>query len=90
MEFLLETERAQNHGCKICGQPESKPWRLSLDHNHDHCPGKRSCGLCVRSLLCDAHNRMIALAGEDIEILQAAIDYLVYWKERHANLPDPP
>jgi hypothetical protein len=29
---------------------------LSVDHNHACCPGSRSCGKCVRGLLCTYHN----------------------------------
>jgi hypothetical protein len=76
VEFLLDLEHKQNGCCAICGKPESKPWRLSLDHDHSCCPGKFSCGKCVRGLVCDAHNRMLGLANDQIEILESAIAYL--------------
>lgn len=76
VEFLLELEQRQGGRCAICGEPESKPWRLSLDHDHACCPGKTSCGRCVRGLICDAHNRMLGLAADDPDILRAAIAYL--------------
>ncbi len=76
IQFLLDLERQQNGCCAICGKPETKPWRMSLDHDHSCCPGKTSCGQCVRGLVCDAHNRMLGLADDNIEILEAAIAYL--------------
>ena len=40
-------------GCAICGTMES----LCLDHDHRCCPGRRSCGKCIRGCLCARHNR---------------------------------
>lgn len=61
---LLE---AQGGVCAACGNPETKVsrnglvQRLSVDHDHRCCPGKRSCGKCVRALLCDFCNRRVGL-----------------------------
>jgi hypothetical protein len=37
--------------CAICHQPPGAQ-RLSVDHDHACCPGYRSCGKCIRGLLC--------------------------------------
>ncbi len=37
--------------CAICGEPPKKN-NLSVDHNHDCCSGKKSCGKCLRGILC--------------------------------------
>ena len=76
LQFLTDLENQQNNCCAICKLPEPKPWRLSVDHDHSCCPGKSSCGKCVRGLLCDTHNRMLGLAGDDISVLENAIEYL--------------
>lgn len=39
-------------GCYICGSYE----KLCVDHDHQCCPGKESCGNCVRGVLCWHHN----------------------------------
>lgn len=59
-------------GCSICGSNE----RLHVDHDHSCCPGVRSCGSCVRGVLCGTHNRAIGMFSDDVVLLQKAIDYL--------------
>ena len=65
---------AQSGRCKICVRPMRKP---HTDHDHSCCPGRGSCGKCVRGLLCWECNTMIGNAHDDVTILQSAIDYLV-------------
>lgn len=46
---------AQGGGCGICGSKtpgNGEKEFFSVDHDHDCCPGVRSCGKCVRGLLC--------------------------------------
>jgi hypothetical protein len=70
---------AQNGVCAICRKPpnpKGRVKRLEVDHDHRCCPGKKSCGKCVRGLLCGACNRMVGIADDEPERLQAAIRYL--------------
>jgi hypothetical protein len=62
-----------SHGCYICGTHDD----LCIDHDHKCCPGLRTCGKCIRGVLCRIHN--IALGGfhDNVEYLQKAIDYLI-------------
>jgi hypothetical protein len=68
--------------CAICEQPETATYRgrlmkLSVDHDHGCCPGKKSCGQCVRGLLCNrCNNRVLGSVSDDINILKAAVVYL--------------
>ena len=64
---------AQDGKCAICGRPLERP---DLDHNHACCSGKKSCGKCIRGILCRPCNTFIGLAQESIEILGNAIQYL--------------
>lgn len=47
-----------------------------VDHDHSCCPDKKSCGRCVRGLLCSRCNPMLGMARDDKEILRSAVDYL--------------
>jgi hypothetical protein len=56
----------QGGRCAMCRTEESKihprsgeVQRLSVDHDRHCCPGTRSCGRCVRGLLCDLCNRQL-------------------------------
>ena len=74
---LLES---QSECCAICGSPDpggSGAWHI--DHDHACCPGKRSCGECVRGALCSGCNMALGLLHDDMARLQSAIDYLVFW-----------
>jgi hypothetical protein len=67
----------QDYSCKICGLKESTyRKRLSIDHDHKCCPGTKSCGKCIRGLLCSQCNSGLGSAKDSIEILQKMIEYL--------------
>ena len=68
--------------CDICG---TNDWGLHgphIDHDHNCCLGQKSCGKCVRGILCSNHNIMIGNAADDIAILQKGIDYLTFWQNK--------
>ncbi|MCU1568873.1 MAG: hypothetical protein JWQ56_3810 [Pseudarthrobacter sp.] len=65
----------QGGACSICRTvPGSR--RLSVDHDHSCCPPGKSCGKCVRGLLCDNCNNGIGNFRDDIALMEAAIAYL--------------
>lgn len=64
--------------CAICGEsPREGERRLAVDHDHSCCPGKKSCGACIRGLLCANCNPMLGYARDDVGRLSSAIEYLV-------------
>jgi hypothetical protein len=73
---------AQNETCAICGQHETKRhhktgvlFMMAVDHDHSCCPGKKSCGQCVRALLCSRCNSVLGhVEGHDL--LGGLTDYL--------------
>jgi hypothetical protein len=60
--------------CDICGQVPEK--RLHVDHDHSCCPGRNSCGNCIRGLLCSRCSLTLGAFHDDIELLRSAIIYL--------------
>lgn len=72
---LLE---AQGGGCAICGITASEsPHPLVVDHDHSCCPGKRSCGKCVRGILCRACNVALGNLNDEPRRVLSAYQYLV-------------
>jgi hypothetical protein len=73
---------ARQGGCAICHtqEPGSKGW--CVDHDHACCSGKRSCGACVRGILCGRCNAGLAFFRDSITFLRSAIFYLVCWRLR--------
>lgn len=68
---------AQDGGCAICGQRCSTGRLLAVDHDHACCPeASRSCGRCVRGLLCNACNQGVGKFEDDPMRLRAAATYL--------------
>lgn len=70
----------QNGKCFMCPSPPS-PAELEqadrywhVDHDHACCPGARSCGRCVRGILCRRHNLLLG-AYENID-RESALQYL--------------
>lgn len=72
-DALLKT---QNGRCAICfsNDPGARMW--NVDHDHGCCSGSRSCGKCVRGLLCFNCNGLLGKAKDNTEILNSAIMYL--------------
>lgn len=64
---------AQDGKCDICGNFLTRP---HVDHDHSCCPGKTSCGKCIRSLLCFHCNAGIGHFNDMPDQLRDAADYL--------------
>lgn len=69
---------AQGGKCAICQRAKGTGRRrLAVDHDHACCNGPKSCGKCVRGLLCKPCNRnVLGHLRDDIRALQRAIEYL--------------
>jgi len=79
-EWYTQTLNSQGGACAICGTTvaggRSPRNRFHVDHNHSCCPTPgRSCGKCLRGLLC--FNCNLSLGHfETPELLEKALDYL--------------
>jgi len=67
---------AQGGVCAICGKPEPRRNSLAVDHDHGCCPGSRSCGGCIRGLLCSPCNTGLGMFGDDPLRMMAAASYV--------------
>lgn len=75
--------KKQGGVCAICRQPDTeKKGNLVVDHDHQCCPKKdRSCGKCVRGLLCHKCNQAIGCLSDDVPTILRAADYLAAARE---------
>ena len=69
----------QDGNCAICDLPFTPNNTPRVDHDHKCCPGERSCGKCVRGLLCFTCNNGIGSLKDDPAILRAAAAYVENW-----------
>jgi hypothetical protein len=69
---------AQGGRCFICQRATGTgKVRLSVDHDHSCCPDSKSCGACVRGLLCRPCNRdVLGHLRDEVAAFKRAIDYL--------------
>jgi hypothetical protein len=66
---------AQNGRCAAClslGADRS----LCVDHDHSCCPSDKSCGNCVRGLLCTRCNALLGSAQDEVNVLKGCLAYL--------------
>jgi hypothetical protein len=74
----------QGYKCAACGTTEPRgvynQWHV--DHDHACCPTRRTCGKCVRGLLCHHCNMTLGNARDSIERLQSLIDYLKRYSDK--------
>ena len=71
---------AQGGACLVCGttSPPGNFDGWAVDHDHKCCPGsKRTCGRCVRGILCSKCNVGIGMLGDSVETLMSAVSYLM-------------
>lgn len=67
---------AQGGVCAACGTDDPGQRNWAVDHNHSCCPGRKSCGNCLRGILCAKCNLTLGQVNDDPAVLQSMIDYL--------------
>lgn len=81
-ERYAEMLDKQQGVCALCGRPETDIGRsgnvkfLSVDHDRSCCPGTKSCGKCIRGILCSKCNTGLGKFNDDPELMAKAIAYL--------------
>lgn len=75
----------QGGGCAICGAPRTGKM-LAVDHDHSCCRGTKSCGKCVRGILCDRCNTVIGRMEElELDWHGKAMTYLEQYRSLLAS-----
>jgi hypothetical protein len=79
----------QNGVCASCGaSPEGERYgTLSVDHDRKCCPGDKSCGKCIRGLLCNDDNISAGRMKDSSARLRSLADYLDYLDARQEVAP---
>jgi hypothetical protein len=74
---------AQAGLCASCLKPMrssgKEPDSVCVDHDRSCCPGKKSCGKCVRGLIHRNCNLVLGYANDDLQVLRSAVSYLEKW-----------
>jgi Recombination endonuclease VII len=73
---------SQDGLCAVCKGPPDGRWKvLQIDHDHKCCPGEKSCGACVRGLLCARCNVVAGYMEDNPMLLQELASYLKHGRQ---------
>ena len=79
IDQYAEKLKAQDWKCAICRSPNPGGYQnrsFHFDHDRSCCPGKKTCGKCIRDLLCSDCNTTLGLVKDNRQVLLAMIEYL--------------
>ncbi len=76
MQEYQELLESQDGVCEICQRSPEEVGVLAVDHDHRCCPTEKTCGKCLRSLLCTDCNVSIGRFNDDVARLERAAQYL--------------
>lgn len=77
-EQLLD---AQGGTCAVCSKKPNRSY-LSVDHDHACCPTAKTCGNCIRGLLCQSCNSFLGRVDDDLTTVNA---YLMRYAEKRGD-----
>jgi hypothetical protein len=90
----LEELLAQQDGrCYLCGAelPPGPRNAVNVDHDHGHCPPRKSCAICRRGVTCNRCNSAIGLLEDDPALMRRVADRLeVAQEETRARIASAP
>ena len=72
-ETLLQLQKGK---CAICLDLETSDNFLQVDHDHSCCPSAKSCGKCIRGLICPRCNRGLGMMNDNAELASKLVRYI--------------
>ena len=75
-QMYLDLLEQQEGVCAICKLPPNRNW-LSVDHDHACCPDNKTCGNCIRGLLCGSCNSFLGRVNDNADSLIAYLQKYV-------------
>ena len=79
-DAMLKAQKGLCAGCLQDSKNDRIP--LAIDHDHVCCPEFKSCGKCIRGLLCYQCNSVLGYIKDDVNVLKRLIKYLNKNKEK--------
>jgi len=82
IEKYEELLQAQDGHCALCSAVQGdEKRRMAVDHDHSCCAGHRSCGECLRGILCADCNRRLGFLEETLRE-SSVRGYVCTWTSR--------
>lgn len=66
--------------CQLCSREYSAKGPV-FDHDHSCCPGRKSCGKCIRGVICNRCNLSLGAISDNADTLKNMIKYLEKYHE---------
>lgn len=76
----------QGERCALCEATD----KLHVDHDHSCCPGDRSCGECIRAIICARHNMILGLVRDNADEFEGLAQYLDRGPDKTIRKTDTP
>lgn len=73
---------SQSGLCEICNTQITSNRFFDVDHDHACCNGYKSCGKCVRGLVCFNCNSVLGHSKESVPLLLSAVRYIEKYRDK--------
>jgi hypothetical protein len=82
--------KSQNYKCSICKVYLNESSKPVIDHNHACCDfSRKTCGKCVRGVLCSLCNQGLGQFKDDIDRLISSVEYLTFHSKEFVKTSKP-
>jgi Recombination endonuclease VII len=86
---MMTAKIEEQGGCPFC-PPGTEVLNWDVDHDHDCCPTAKTCGKCIRDMLCHKHNLGLGYWNDNPDLLRQAADYIDAHRARINPQPKTP